>query len=1225
MKNNKSNVIDMYVIKRSGKKEVISFDKILKRIKTMGKNNNLKNIIYAQLTMKVIDQLKDNIKTSEIDELTAEQCASMSSTHPDYSKLASAVTISNLHKNTSDSFYETVKKMYEFKDVNNNEYRLIHDDIMKIVNDNKEVIDQMIDYERDYLFDYFGFKTLERSYLIKINKIIVERPQHMFMRVAVCIHGSDLEKVKETYDLMSEKYFIHATPTLFNAGTPRPQLSSCYLIAMEDDSIEGIFNTVKECAQISKWSGGIGLHVHNIRSSGSHIRGTNGTSNGLIPMLGVFNKTARYVDQGGKRNGSFAIYLEPHHPDTEAFLELKKNHGDEESKARDLFYAMWISDLFMERVMDDKEWSLFCPDKCPGLSECYGEEYKKLYLKYEEEKRYNKQIMARDLWVKILDSQMETGTPYILYKDAANRKSNQQNLGTIKSSNLCCVSENTKILTDKGHLPIKDLVNKKVNIWNGEEFSESDVFKTNDADEVITISFTDGVELECTNYHKFRIYDLDSNGKVRRNYKTKDIEAKELKIGDKLVKCDFPVIDNDLELKFAYTNGFFSGDGTYSYNKNDTEKPCSFKALEGHKTCKRHLVYENLIENNIDSEMCQANSYKKNPSLSLYGEKIRLLQYLEYNSYGVEKNNKLQVTLTKELENKFFVPINYSLKSKLDWFSGYCDADGCIVKNNGCQCLQISCIHKNFLKEIKLMLQTCGINSKVVLNMNNRKVLLPDGNGGSKEYECKTLYRILIASNELQKLLTLGLSCKRLIIDKRESQRNASKFIEIKEITKTGKICETFCFNEPKKNMGIFNGIYSHNCEILEYSNKEETSVCNLSSLALSMYVNDDKTFNYEKLYEVTKVVANNLNNVIDINFYPTEKTRRSNYLHRPIGIGVQGLADTFFKMDLAFTSEEAKEVNKLIFETIYFAALEKSYEISYERNKDMLYLKQEYNNKNWTFKTYERACREYNIYNITSASSSKTEEEDKKTQLLLDKYRPIRDEIEVLDDNFVGAYSSFMGSPISKGLFQFNLWDEKPCSSRYNWEELKEKIMKYGIRNSLLCAPMPTASTSQILGNNECFEPITSNIYSRRTLAGEFILINKYLVNELLELGLWNETIKNNIIANKGSVQHIDGLSNKVKDKYKIVWEMPMKNLIDMSRDRGIFICQSQSLNLWMQDPDPKTLTNMHFYSWRAGLKTGIYYLRRKSKHQAQQFTIEPENKNKKDDNDEGCLMCSG
>ena len=1223
MKNNKSNVIDMHVIKRNGKKEVISFDKILKRIKILGKELNIQNITYAQLAMKVIDQLKDNISTTHIDELTAEQCASMASVHPDYSKLASAITISNLHKNTSDSLYKTIQKLYQFKDVNNNEYKLIHENVMDVVEKNKELLDEMIDYKRDYLFDYFGFKTLERAYLMRCNNVIVERPQHMWMRVAICIHGSNMEKVKETYDLMSQKYFIHATPTLFNAGTPRPQLSSCYLISMEDDSIEGIFNTVKECAQISKWSGGIGLHIHNVRSSGSHIRGTNGTSNGLIPMLGVFNKTARYVDQGGKRNGSFAIYLEPHHPDVEDFLELKKNHGDEESKARDLFYAMWISDLFMERVMGNKEWSLFCPDKCPGLGDSYGDEYRKLYLKYEEEKKYSKQIQARDLWMKILDAQMETGTPYILYKDAANEKSNQKNLGTIKSSNLCCVEGNTKILTDKGHLPIKDLVNQKVNIWNGEEFSESDVFKTNDADEVITFNFTDGVELECTNYHKFRIYDLDDNGKVRRNYKTKDIEAKDLKIGDKLVKCDFPVIDNDLELKFAYTNGFFSGDGTYSCNKIDTEHYCKFKALEGHKTCKRHLCYENLIENVSDNKMCQAKSYQKNPIVSLYGEKIRLLQYLEYNSHGEEKNNKIQVTLTKGLKEKFFVPINYSLKSKLDWFAGYCDADGCISINNGCQCLQISCIHKDFLNEIKLMLQTCGINSKVVLNMNSRKTLLPDGNGGQKEFNCKTLYRILIASKELQKLLNLGLSCKRLNIKKRESQRSATKFVEIKEITKTGKICETFCFNEPKKNMGIFNGVYSHNCEIVEYSDKEETAVCNLASIGLPMYVKDDKTFDYEKLYEVTKVITNNLNNVIDINFYPTEKTRRSNYLHRPIGIGVQGLADTFFKMDLAFTGDEAKNVNKLIFETIYFAALEKSYELSMERNADMNYLREEYAHNNWKFLTNEKHSREYEIYNVTEASSSNAVSTDNKIKELLDKHTPIRSEIENLEDKYLGSYSSFMGSPMNKGLFQFDLWGAKPCSDRYNWEELKHKIATYGIRNSLLCAPMPTASTSQILGNNECFEPITSNIYSRKTLAGEFALVNKYLVEELLELKMWNEEIKNNIIANKGSIQQIEGLPQKIKEKYKIVWEMSMKNLIDMSRDRGIFICQSQSLNLWLEDPGPQSLTNMHFYSWQAGLKTGIYYLRRKPKHQPQQFTIEPENKNRTEEKNEDCLMC--
>ena len=426
--NNKISDFDMHVIKRNGKKEAISFDKILKRIKSLGKTFNLQNILYAQLAMKVIDQLYDNIQTSKIDELTAEQCASMSSLHLDYGKLASAVVVSNLHKNTKSCYYETVKTLYDYIDVNNNSFRLIATNIMTLVETHKDLINSMLNYERDHFFDYFGFKTLERAYLMRCNKVIVERPQHMFMRTALTIHGSNMEKVKETYDYMSQKYFIHATPTLFNAGTPRPQLSSCFLLAIEDDSIDGIFNTLKECAQISKWSGGIGLHVHNIRANSSYIRGTNGTSNGLIPMLGVFNKTARYVDQGGKRNGSFAIYLEPHHPDIEAFLELKKNHGEEESKCRDLFYGLWISDLFMERVMGNKMWSLFCPDKCPGLCDCYGDDYNQLYIKYETEQRYNKQILARDLWIKILDSQMETGTPYICYKDAANKKSNQQNL-----------------------------------------------------------------------------------------------------------------------------------------------------------------------------------------------------------------------------------------------------------------------------------------------------------------------------------------------------------------------------------------------------------------------------------------------------------------------------------------------------------------------------------------------------------------------------------------------------------------------------------------------------------------------------------------------------------------------------------------------------------------------------------------------------------------------------
>jgi ribonucleotide reductase alpha subunit len=860
MRNTKTNDLDMYVLKRNGKREAISFDKILKRIKSLGKHFNLQHIIFAQLAIKVIDQLYDNIQTTKIDELTAEQCASMSSIHPDYTKLASAIVVSNLHKNTSNCYYETTKKLYDYRDSNNNSFRLIKTSIMEIIEAHKDSINAMIDYERDYFFDYFGFKTLERAYLMRCNKTIVERPQHLIMRVAITIHGSNMEKVKETYDLMSQKYFIHATPTLFNAGTPRPQLSSCYLLGMEDDSIEGIFNTLKECAQISKWAGGIGLHVHNIRANGSYIRGTNGTSNGLIPMLGVFNKTARYVDQGGKRNGSFAIYIEPHHPDIEDFLDLKKNHGDEESKCRDLFYALWISDLFMERVIGNKIWSLFCPDKCPGLSDCHSDAYRELYLKYENDGKFNKQINARDLWIKILDSQVETGTPYILYKDAANNKSNQKNLGTIKSSNLCT--------------------------------------------------------------------------------------------------------------------------------------------------------------------------------------------------------------------------------------------------------------------------------------------------------------------------------------------------------------------------------------EIIEYSDSKETAVCNLASLGLTMFVKEDKTFDYDKLYEVTQVVTNNLNNVIDINYYPTPKTMRSNFKHRPIGIGVQGLADVFFKMDLPFVSEQAKEINIKIFETIYYASLEKSMLLAKERFKAMKFLKQQYELNNWTFISDEDECREYNIYNVTDASILASISNDKIIDEALKTVNPIKAEIENLDFTYCGAYSSFKGSPASFGQLQFDLWNVTPTPGRYDWASLKENIMTYGIRNSLLVAPMPTASTSQILGNNECFEPITSNIYSRKTLAGDFVLVNKYLVEELLKLGLWNEELKNSIIANKGSVSHIQNLSPHLKEKYKIVWEMPMKEIINMSKDRGAFICQSQSLNLWIEDPDSKILTNMHFYSWKAGLKTGIYYLRRKARHQAQQFTIEPNrkgDKEKSDTNEEedeekkDCLMCSG
>ena len=819
---------DMRVTKRNGQLVDIAFDKILNRIKKLGQEANI-HINYSSLAMKVIDQLFDKIETTKIDELAAEQCASLSTQHPDYGTLASRIVVSNHQKNTDPLFSNVMSTLFMFENIQKKNIPLVSQKLWDFTRKYSNELNEMIDHNRDYLIDYFGFKTLERAYLFRVKNIVIERIQHMWMRVAVGIHGdldnpNSLNLVKETYDLMSQKYFTHATPTLFNAGTPRPQLSSCYLIAMEDDSIEGIYNTLKDCAQISKYSGGIGLHIHNIRAKDSHIQGTNGKTDGLVPMLRVFNSTARYVNQSGKRNGSFAIYLEPWHADIEDFLELKKNHGDEELKARDLFYALWVSDLFMERVRDNLKWHLFCPHECPGLSDVYGDNFKVLYEKYESEGKARKIVNARDLWFKILDAQMETGTPYLLYKDAANKKSNQQNLGTIKSSNLCT--------------------------------------------------------------------------------------------------------------------------------------------------------------------------------------------------------------------------------------------------------------------------------------------------------------------------------------------------------------------------------------EILEYSDDKETAVCNLASIALPTFVDEaTKVFDYDKLHEVTKVVTNNLNNVIDINFYPTEKTKISNMKHRPIGIGVQGLADTFVLMDIPFHSDEAKKINKLIFETMYHASLEKSNEIAIERYKKI-------------------SSKSYN--------SIKIYKDDSLNEYELQAFKPHcnKSQKELQCNYLVGAYSSFEGSPASQGILQFDMWSKEP-SDRYNWSSLKESIKTYGLRNSLLIAPMPTASTSQILGFNECFEPFTSNLYSRRTLAGEFVVVNKYLMKELINLGLWNEKIKNNIIANKGSVQQLDILPEHIKNKYKIVWEIPMKHVIDMSADRGAFICQSQSLNLWVEDPTYNTLTSMHFYSWKQGLKTGIYYLRRKAKHQAQQFTIEPEAK-KNEEQDEICDMCS-
>ena len=1026
----------MYVTKRNEQTEIVSFDKILKRIKKVGQEVSLK-LNYTSLTMKVIDQLYDGISTKKIDELTAEQCASMSSIHPEYNILAGRITVSNHHKNTSNSFVEVMQQLFQYKDKHQKSAPLISEEFITTVKTlgGKRVLDKICIYERDYLIEYFGFKTLEKSYLMKINGKTVERPQHMWLRVAIGIHGTNLPKVLETYEHMSQKYFTHATPTLFNAGTPHPQLSSCYLIAMEDDSIDGIFNTLKDCALISKWAGGIGLHIHNVRATGSHIRGTNGVSNGIVPMLKVFNNTAKYVDQGGgKRNGSFAIYLEPWHSDIIMFLQMRKNHGDEELKARDLFYALWIPDLFMERVKSNGNWTLMCPDECPGLSEVYGDNFVALYTKYETEGKGREVIKARDLWLQVLDAQMETGTPYLLYKDAANQKSNQKNIGTIKSSNLCVAPE-TLILTDKGHSIISDLVDQSVNVWNGSEFSKVIIRKTGENQPLIQVKTSDGCTLDCTPYHKFFILE---------NSETIVKEAKDLKENDQIICCDFPTISFTIDTEM-YDKGVI-------FAKNQ-----------------QHQIYDNA------SYLPQIGS-----------------------------------------------------RSILEWFAGVIDTIGLFVDSD----LIIYNVYSDYLLKIKLLLQTCGINPFFGHSRNNSG------------------QRLIIYSDDLEKLYSLGFSPKILkkpsnvIVGKKE-------MVRIVSVNDYGRIDDTYCFTEPKKHAGIFNGILTSQCtEIIQYSDDNETAVCNLASIALPTFISVSENqpfFNYEKLHEVTKIVTENLNRIIDINYYPTTKTKTSNLRHRPIGIGIQGLADVFLLFGLAFTSDKSKQINRDIFETIYHAALEKSCELA---------------------------------------------------------------EME-------GWYETFPGSPASQGILQFDMWNIDPGSSRYDWADMKTRIQKSGLRNSLLLAPMPTASTSQILGFNECIEPITSNIYSRRTLAGEFILVNKYLMQDLIALDLWNETLKNNIIQNNGSVQQILTIPVEIREKYRTVWEIPMKHLIDMSADRGAFICQSQSLNLWLEDPNYNTLTSMHFYAWSKGLKTGIYYLRRRPKHQAQQFTIEPEKAGV-------CEMCS-
>ena len=1121
-----NNIIDEFnVINRHNKIVPLDFNRILNRLnslKTMEPSLHVNVGLIAQNTIKL---MINNISTRELDNISANICASMITVHPDYGTLASRIEISNLHKETNDDYYQMLLELNDYKNENNEPIKLVDDKLILFANNYSELIQKKVNYNLDFNFSYFGIKTLKKSYLLKHNLSnnnikILERPQHLYLRVSIGIYFNKidengytneytLEDIFNTYKLLSEHYYTHATPTLFNGGTPRQALSSCFLLEI-GDNLEGIYKTLSDTAKISKWSGGIGVHCSQVRAKNSLIKSTNGRSEGIIPMLKVYNDSALYVSQGGgKRKGSTAVYLEPWHPDIFDFLDLKKPIGDEYLRARDLFLAMWIPDLFMKRlklaIQTNKTvyWSLFCPNIAIGLADKYGDEFEELYIKYENEQKYNEQVDITLLWKKILEIQMESGTPYLMFKDQVNKKCNQNNLGTIKSSNLC-VSENTLILTKKGYYPIKDLANKDVEVWNGSEFSLSSVRKTNVNQELLSISTDDGCELKCTPYHKFYIVSGSRNDKHIIK------EAGELKTGDRLVKCDFPVIEGnkDFDFKYPYTHGLYCADGT------------------DHK-------YD--------------NGERRYANIDLYHEKQKLLSYVEYSRTNTinDKCNKLRIVLNDDINQKFDVPINASLDNKLHWLAGYCDGDGTFTYSNPNNLigLQISSIHQDFLMNVKLLCNTLGTNPKITLNRKECLQLMPDnkGNGELKEYKCKEIYRLLFTSSDTYKLfITLKLPTNRLIHNSIKSLNNKSKYIRISSIEKVDGLHDTYCFNEPKEHKGIFNGIITGNCsEINIYTDKDNIGVCNLASISLPKFVETSANgivfYNYQKLYEITKIIIKNLNQVIDNNVYPVPEGKLSDSKNRPLGLGVQGLADVFFKFKIPFTSNKAKEINKLIFETIYFASVESSCELA-QKN---------------------------------------------------------------------GSYKSYNNSMVSKGQLQFDLWGVTP-SSMWNWDKLRINISKYGLYNSLLTALMPTASTSQIMGNYEMFEPITSNMFTRNTLSGTYQIINKYLITDLLELNIWNDQLKQKIIANNGSVQNIDEIPKELKDIYMTVWELKQKDLIDMDVDRSAYVCQSSSSNRYMSQPNNNKLTSMYMYCWNKGLKTGCYYLRSKSGADAIKFNVD-------------------
>lgn len=1086
---------NMLVTKRNGSTEPVSKAKVHRFLSHVSEGRT------HGLVETIMKGIPSNISASQLNSYFANTAQAAG-----YGLVAGRIEMMGIRKQTSDSFTEAMLSLPLDPG--------FHAKVLSLK------LDDYILQNNDFTYDLFALRTLERSYLMRDeHDNIVERPQYMLMRVAASLYDT-VDEIVNCYKALSEKKYTHATPTLFNAGMPRGQYASCFLGCVQDDSILGIFNTVKQCALISKTAGGIGLSISNIRSTGSHIQGAMGKSNGIVPMLRVFNETARYVDQGRRRKGSFAMYLEPWHPDIEAFLDLRKNHGDENSKARDLFTALWVPDLFMERVMEDKHWTLFCP-KTVNLQDYHSEEFNARYIQAEESLPGRK-IRARDLWEKIIRSQIETGSPYIMFKDRVNSCSNQQHLGTIKGSNLCVAAE-TRILTDKGWFEIKSLQNQSVNVWNGAKFTESTVVRTGHS-KLLKVECSNGTTLHCTPYHKFYIK------KSYRSKKPMCVRAHELKKGMKIIKCNYPTIQKGKRFKYPYTHGLFCADGTYC-KRNVEPQRCTYKA---NQLCGRHETFPIYYP---EDGTCRAQTYSTSTKIALYGEKMELIRYLNIRSTsGNVVNNKIDVILPKDMEDKFKVPINACLEDKLLWLAGYLDGDGCLLNNQGCPSIQAASINKVFLNDIKLMLQTMGVHSTITEHRDEQMTILPDGHGGKKEYLCKKIFRIIIASQGCQHLLGLGLNMHRLKLTAYSPQRSATKFVTILSVDETEREEDTYCFKETERGMGMFEGIITGQCaEVTEYTSPDEIAVCTLASVALPAFVKG--SFQFDEFGKTVEQVVRHLDRVIDRTYYPLDEAKNSNMKHRPMGIGVQGLSDVFQMHDMPYDSQEALDLDAAIFETMYYHALKSSCQLAKEK----------------------------------------------------------------------GPHYSFEGSPASRGILQFDFFGIKP--TRFDWDALKKEIQTHGLRNSLLIALMPTASTAQILGNSEGTDPRTSNLYNRRVLSGEFMVENHILRSKVNN---WEE-VKKVMMRDYGSVRNAP-ISDKHKAVFKNVWEISQKYVIQHAARRQPFVCQSQSMNLHLAEPTVNKVNAMLFYAWKAKLKTGMYYLRSRPK-------VNPVQVNEVED---VCMSCS-